>query len=62
MTPEELADRCTISHRTLESWRRAGEGSAYVKVSGRVVYHVCDIEAFEKEVIQSTAEQQISAS
>lgn len=62
MTQKELADRWTISHRTLERWRWAGEGPVYMKLGGRVVYRVSDIEAFEKAVIQSTAEQQISAS
>lgn len=51
MTQKELADRWTISHRTLERWRWAGEGSAYMKLGGRVVYRVSDIEAFEQEVI-----------
>ncbi len=62
MTQKELADRWTISHRTQERWRWAGEGPAYMKLGGRVVYRVCDIEAFEQEVIQPTAEQQITAS
>jgi len=62
MTQKELADRWTISHRTLERWRWAGEGPAYMKLGGRVVYRVSDIEAFEQEVIQSTADQRIAAS
>ena len=37
MTQKELADRWTISHRTLERWRWAGEGPAYMKLGGRVV-------------------------
>ncbi|WP_245853250.1 helix-turn-helix transcriptional regulator [Maliponia aquimaris] len=62
MTQKELADRWTISHRTLERWRWAGEGPAYMKLGGRVVYRVSDIEAFEQEVIHSTADQRIAAS
>lgn len=41
MTQKELADRWTISHRTLERWRWAGEGPAYMKLGGRVVYPCC---------------------
>ena len=38
LTQKELARRWTISHRTLERWRWAGEGPAYMKLGGRVVY------------------------
>ena len=47
LTQKELARRWTISHRTLERWRWAGEGPAYMKLSGRVVYRLEDILAFE---------------
>ena len=46
----------------IEGGAGAGEGPAYMKLGGRVVYRVCDIKAFEHEVIQSTADQQIRAS
>jgi hypothetical protein len=42
----ELARRW-MSHRTLEGWRWAGEGPKYLKLGGRVVYRLEDIEAFE---------------
>ena len=44
----ELAARWTISPRTLERWRWTGEGPAFVKLGGRVVYRLEDVEAFEK--------------
>ena len=43
----ELADRWNISQRTLERWRWLGEGPAYLKIGGRVVYRLEDVEAFE---------------
>src|SRR5687767_12358626 len=43
----ELARRWTLSARTLERWRCAGEGPRYLKIGGRVVYRLEDIEAFE---------------
>ena len=46
----ELAARWKISHRTLERWRWAQEGPRYLKLGGRVVYRLTDIEAFEREV------------
>jgi predicted site-specific integrase-resolvase len=42
-----LADRWQISPRTLERWRWKGEGPAFVKIGGRVVYRLDDILAFE---------------
>ena len=47
---KELASRWKISHRTLERWRWAQEGPRYLKIGGRVVYRLSDIEAFEREV------------
>ena len=46
----ELAARWKISHRTLERWRWTQEGPRYLKIGGRVVYRVSDVEAFEREV------------
>lgn len=48
----ELAARWNISPRTLERWRFAGEGPQFVKLGGRVVYRLEDIEAFETEQIR----------
>ncbi len=57
LNQKELADRWTISHRTLERWRWAGEGPAYMKIGGRVVYRIADVEAFEHDVLQATIDQ-----
>ncbi|MDQ4421728.1 helix-turn-helix domain-containing protein [Sphingobium sp. DEHP117] len=43
----DLADRWNISHRTLERWRWTGEGPQFIKLGGRVVYRLEDVEAFE---------------
>ena len=43
----ELSRRWSISPRTLERWRWLGEGPAHLKIGGRVVYRLQDIEAFE---------------
>jgi predicted site-specific integrase-resolvase len=42
-----LANRWQISPRTLERWRWTGEGPAFVKIGGRVIYRLDDILAFE---------------
>ena len=54
----ELAARWNISHRTLERWRWSGEGPRYIKIGGRVVYRLEDIEEFEAiQLRESTADQ-----
>ena len=50
----ELADRWNISHRTLERWRWTGEGPRYLKIGGRVVYRLEDIEAYEARQLRDS--------
>jgi hypothetical protein len=44
-----LARRWNISPRTLERWRWTGEGPAFLKIGGRVVYRLDDIETYERD-------------
>jgi hypothetical protein len=44
----DLARRWRISCRTLERWRWLNEGPPYLKIGGRVVYQLSDIETFER--------------
>jgi DNA-binding transcriptional MerR regulator len=48
LTQADLAARLNISPRTLERWRSIGEGPAFLKIGGRVVYRLEDVEAFEQ--------------
>ncbi len=48
----ELSRRWRVSHRTLERWRWQGVGPRYLKIGGRVVYRLEDIEAYEAEKMQ----------
>jgi hypothetical protein len=50
----DLARRWRISPRTLERWRWLGEGPCYLKLGGRVLYRVADIEAYERSIICPT--------
>lgn len=53
----ELAARWNISHRTLERWRWSGEGPRFMKVGGRVVYRLEEVEAYERSQLRvSTAD------
>ncbi len=51
---KELAARWRISHRTLERWRWIGEGPKFLKVGGRVIYRLSDVEEYEQSIIRSS--------
>lgn len=42
-----LAKRCDVSEATLECWRSDGIGPRFLKLQGRVLYRLVDIEAYE---------------
>jgi len=54
MNQLELAVRWGISHRTLERWRWTGEGPKFLKVGGRVVYRLSDIEEYEEAIVRTS--------
>jgi len=47
MHQAELARRWNISPRTLERWRYLNQGPAFLKLGGRILYRLEDVEAFE---------------
>ena len=47
ITQAELARRWRLSPRTLERWRWQGNGPAYLKIGGRIVYRKEDVAEFE---------------
>lgn len=48
LNQNELADRFRISPRTLERWRWKKTGPTYVKLGGKIVYALGDIETYER--------------
>lgn len=53
----QLAERWGLSTATLERWRTNGTGPKYIRLPGKVIYRLCDIEAYENEcLVSSTAE------
>ena len=52
LNQKELARRWGISHRTLERWRYCGQGPAFLKLGGRILYRLADVEAFEQSRLQ----------
>ena len=45
------------SPRTLEAWRIQGKGPRYLKICGRVLYDVADLDAFLAECRRNPAER-----
>lgn len=50
----ELARRWKLSPRTLERWRWLGQGPRHLKIGGRVVYRLEDVEAFEAGSVRTS--------
>jgi hypothetical protein len=47
LNQEQLARRLNVSPRTLEKWRWQRQGPKFLKIVGRVVYRLEDVEAYE---------------
>jgi DNA-binding transcriptional MerR regulator len=54
LNQNELAERLNISPRTLERWRWLGEGPPFLKIGGRVVYRLQDIERYEADQLRAS--------
>lgn len=54
LTQNQLAERLSVSPRTLERWRWLGQGPRFLKLGGRVAYRIVDVEAFEVEQIRQS--------
>lgn len=55
LTVAQLVERWKrqITVATLATWRSRGNGPPYVKVGGKVLYRVTDLEAYEKKNTRS---------
>ncbi|GHC66383.1 helix-turn-helix transcriptional regulator [Neogemmobacter tilapiae] len=48
LSPQELAQRWSISARSLDRWRAMGTGPAWHQIGGQVRYALSDVEAWEQ--------------
>lgn len=51
LTQRELAQRWHKAEHTIERYRSDGVGPQYLKIGGKVLYRVEDIEQFERECL-----------
>ena len=52
-----LAQRWNVSEATLERWRSEGIGPIFLKLQGRVLYRLVDIENFESACLRTSTSQ-----
>lgn len=55
LTPNDLAERWGVSIGTLANHRYQGMGVPYLRIGGRVLYRLRDVEAFEDASVIRTA-------
>ena len=49
LTDDQLAERWSVTTRTLRAWRKAGKGPAFLQLEDRSVrYRLSDVEAYEE--------------
>jgi predicted site-specific integrase-resolvase len=59
LSQRELSERWTIAETTLERWRSMGIGPVYVKLPGRVVYRITDVEAYERRCLRRSTSESV---
>ena len=59
LNQQNLARRWDVSEATLERWRTEGLGPVFLKLQGRVLYRMVDIEAFEIASLRSSTSTKV---
>jgi predicted site-specific integrase-resolvase len=61
LNQRQLADRWDVSEATLERWRSEGIGPVFLKLQGRVLYRLEDVEGFESESLRKSTSERVDA-
>ena len=61
LTQGELAERWNCSEASLERWRCEGIGPVFMKLNGRVLYRIEDVEAYEAQCLRTSTSQPLTA-
>ncbi len=59
MNQRQLANRWGVSEATLERWRSEGIGPVFLKLQGRVMYRLEDVEAYENDCLRKSTSERI---
>ena len=54
LNQKQLAARWQLSEACLERWRCEGIGPVFLKIRGRVLYRIVDIEAYEESCLSAS--------
>ncbi len=54
-----LADRWAVSEATLERWRTEGIGPVFLKLQGRGLYRVEDVESVEADSLRKSTSERV---
>ena len=60
LNQRQLAERWGCSETRLERWRCEGIGPVFLKIVGRVLYRVEDIESYEAQCLQDSTSSKVS--
>ena len=55
-----VAKRWDVSEATLERWRSEGIGPVFLKLQGRVLYRLVDIEAYEASCLSTSTKSAVA--
>ena len=61
LNQRQLADRWDVSEATMERWRTAGIGPIFLKMQGRVLYRIADVEAYEESSLRKSTSERVVA-
>ncbi|MFH0934539.1 MAG: DNA-binding protein [Pseudomonadota bacterium] len=61
LNQRQLADRWDVSEATLERWRTVGIGPVFLKLQGRVLYRVEDVESYEIDSLRRSTSERVVA-
>ena len=61
LNQRQLADRWDVSEATLERWRSEGIGPVFLKLQGRALYRLEDVEAFESDSLRKSTSERVDA-
>ena len=60
LNQRQLADRWDVSEAALERWRTEGIGPVFLKLQGRVLYRVEDVESFEADSLRKSTSKRVA--
>ena len=52
LTAPDLARRWGLAKRTIDRWRWEGSGPRHLKIGGKVMYRLEDVEAYEAQCLR----------